>query len=131
MNTTIRKITETLLLNPFDNGAVYNAVYELHGLFSTIAGVTAGDINDEDIYLSSGKAVSPTKAAHCLLEYRRTAVFLRGVYKAILQLKRDFPHERLHILYAGCGPYATLLGKQLRIKYQMGKVPGFECQWLD
>ncbi|MDB5140294.1 MAG: hypothetical protein JWR12_2210 [Mucilaginibacter sp.] len=109
MNTAIRKITETLLLNPSDNGAVYNAVHELHGLFSTIAGVTAGDINDEDIYLSSGKAVSSTKAAHCLLEYQRTAVFLRGVYKAILQLKSDFPNERLRILYAGCGPYATLL----------------------
>jgi predicted RNA methylase len=109
MNSTIRKITETLLFEPFNYKGLHDGVHELHRLFSSASGVKAGDINDKDIYLPAGKAISPIKAAHCLLDLQRTAVFIRGIYKAILQLQKDFPNERLHILYAGCGPYATLL----------------------
>jgi hypothetical protein len=109
MNTGIRKITEILLFEPYNYKEVYDAVHNLHHLFAAVSGVTAGNITDKDINLPSGNAVSTIKAAHCLLEFQRTAVFLRGVYKAILRLKKNFPNERLHILYAGCGPYATLL----------------------
>jgi hypothetical protein len=59
--------------------------------------------------LPNGKAVSPIAAAHCLLEPLRTTKFIRGIYKAVLQLQETFKGEQLHILYAGCGPYATLL----------------------
>jgi hypothetical protein len=109
MNNTIRDITETLLFEPFNYKGVYDGVHQLHDLFAAASEVRAGNIIDKDINLPSGNAVSTIKAAHCLLEFQRTAVFLRGIYKAILQLKKDFPNERLHILYAGCGPYATLL----------------------
>lgn len=109
MNAAIRKITETLLFQPYNYKGIYEAVHELHDLFAAYSGVIAGNIIDKDINLPSGNAVSTIKAAHCLLEFQRTAVFVRGVYKAIMRLKKDFPNERLHILYAGCGPYATLL----------------------
>jgi len=109
MDVSIRKIAEILLFEPLNYKGMRDGVHELHGLFSTASGVAAAGIDDEDIYLPSGKAISPIKAAHCLLEYQRTAVFLRGIYKAILELKVRYPGERLHILYAGCGPYATLL----------------------
>jgi hypothetical protein len=109
MNTIIRKLTETFLFEPSNYKGLYDSAHNLHQVFSEASGIKAGDITDENIFLPSGKAVSPIRAAHCLLEFHRTAVFLRGIYKAILHLKKEFPGERLHILYAGCGPYATLL----------------------
>ncbi|MEO8885527.1 MAG: hypothetical protein ABI367_05650 [Mucilaginibacter sp.] len=109
MSNTMHQITQTLLFCPDDAGGIYKGVHQLHDIFAASTGVKAGDITDKDIYLPSGKAVSTIKAAHCLLEFERTAVFLRGVYQAIIQLKKDYPDTRLHVLYAGCGPYATLL----------------------
>ncbi|MEP6610336.1 MAG: hypothetical protein ABJA76_00575 [Mucilaginibacter sp.] len=109
MDANIRKIAEILLFEPLNHKGLRDGVNELHRLFSLAAGITAESIDDEDIYLPSGRAISPMKAAHCLLEYQRTATFLRGIYKGIAQLKLNYPGERLHILYAGCGPYATLL----------------------
>ena len=109
MNNQLKSITETILFNPKDYKGIYEGVHQLHDIFAEATEVRAGNITDNDINLPSGNAVSTIKAAHCLLEFERTAVFLRGIYKAILQLKNDFPNQRLHILYAGCGPYATLL----------------------
>lgn len=56
--------------------------------------------------LDSGLAISPTLAAMCIRELFRTAAFIRGLGQAIgdaLQLDRP-----ARVLYAGCGPYATL-----------------------
>ena len=90
-------------------GVIHQQVHIMHQIFARHAGISAGSVTDEDMNLPSGNAVSPIKAAHCLLEFQRTAIFLRGIYQAIIDLKMRFPGERLHILYAGCGPYATLL----------------------
>ena len=62
-----------------------------------------------DSFLADGVAIAPQAAAHCARDYRRTVVFIRGVSAALEQSKQRFPGETLHIVYAGCGPYATLL----------------------
>lgn len=62
-----------------------------------------------DSFLANGVAIAPQAAAHCVHDYRRTLVFIRGIHTAVEQAKLRFPGETLHILYAGCGPYATLL----------------------
>jgi hypothetical protein len=36
-------------------------------------------------------------------------MYIRGIHAAIEQLQQSFPDQTLHVLYAGCGPYATLL----------------------
>lgn len=105
----LEKSTATLLFQPNNFKQIYDELHELHQLYASHTAISAGDMNDTDIFLPSGKAISPTGAAHCLLEIQRTAVFIRGIYKAILKLQQSFPGQQLHILYAGCGPYATLV----------------------
>ena len=63
----------------------------------------------QDSLLDDGVAINTEAAAHCALDYERSVVFIRGVYAAINALQVRFPGTVLEILYAGCGPFATLL----------------------
>lgn len=64
---------------------------------------------NKDTYLQKGIALSQKHAADCIKDYKRTIRFIQGVYQAILSAQKKFPHQRLNILYAGCGPYAPLI----------------------
>ena len=57
----------------------------------------------------SGIAISAVEASHCTTDYLRTTRFIKAVYGALTELMKRFPHQKLRILYAGCGPYATLV----------------------
>lgn len=91
---------------------IVSATVNLHTLFSNITGID-GDIfqpiYDKDIPLENGIAISPCMAAHCLLLPLRTTMFIRGIKAGIDEGLNRFPNQPLQILYAGCGPYATLL----------------------
>lgn len=89
-----------------------HAVEELYDIFNSITGIDINNLNEGDIHLPSGKAISPSGAAHCLLELKRTAIFLRGIKQAI-DSKMNESHKIVRILYAGCGPYATLISPLL------------------
>lgn len=107
-NKLLKSLTQVLLYSN-EPGLQYKAVHQLHKLYSDATGINAGDVSDAFIHLPSGKAVSPVSAAHCLLEYKRTAIFLRGIYKAILHLRQKSTAQKIHILYAGSGPFASLV----------------------
>jgi hypothetical protein len=62
-----------------------------------------------DSLLANGVAISPEAAAHCVADYQRCVMFIRGIYAAINTLRERFPDTPLEILYAGCGPFATLV----------------------
>jgi hypothetical protein len=64
---------------------------------------------EEDRFLDSGIAISPRAAANCVTDYRRTLVFLRAVHAALTKLQATHDTGVVDVLYAGCGPWATLL----------------------
>jgi predicted nucleic acid-binding protein len=70
------------------------------------------DINSEearkDIHFENGKALGMTWAALCIDELMRTKMFVKGLFKAIEHAQQQ-KARTLHVLYAGCGPFATLI----------------------
>ncbi len=62
----------------------------------------------EDIHHANGKALGTFWAALCVDDIIRTKQFVHGIYNAIDDLKQE-GKQKIHILYAGTGPFATLL----------------------
>ena len=106
----LKRVAEELLFlsNP---GELQEAATRLHSIFSDITGINIDSDNSvysQSTILPNGRALSPKDAAGCTLDFARTSKFLRGIYTALLKLHERFPGEPLDILYAGCGPFATL-----------------------
>lgn len=102
----IKSATEKILFTE-DIASWKEGTDELYEILSIKAGVYAGNLTHESYGdAQNGKFVSQIIAAHCLKDIARSSRFIRGLYFAIndqLKLKKS-----VHILYAGCGPYATL-----------------------
>ncbi len=59
--------------------------------------------------LPDGEALTPQTAAGCIFDYVRTTKFLRGIKKALDFQVNTLKKKKVHIMYVGCGPHATLL----------------------
>jgi len=62
----------------------------------------------DETLLPEGTCLSPADAANCMLDTKRTVYFVRGLHSAIKHLQEKNPGKKITILYAGCGPLATL-----------------------
>ncbi len=63
----------------------------------------------EDSLLAQGVAINPEAAALCALDYIRSVAFIRGIYAAVNAFRLKTLGRPIEILYAGCGPYGTLV----------------------
>ncbi len=100
-----------LLFGGDDDRRSGTAVASLDRLFRNITGMREDTVDPRDrsvIAVSAGTAISPLDAGRCMLDTRRIAIYLRGVYFAIRKAQQRFPGEVIHVLYAGCGPFAPL-----------------------
>ncbi|MEM9680262.1 MAG: hypothetical protein AAF901_08045 [Bacteroidota bacterium] len=61
----------------------------------------------DDIHFENGKAIGALWAVMCIDDIMRTRQFIRGIDKAIEEKLNT--HTSIDILYAGTGPFATLL----------------------
>lgn len=108
----LKQVGEILLDEQADYGLLYRTCNDFFDLGEAISGI--GEHGTEalqtvETILPNGKAVSPLSAARCVREFARTSRFVSGLYAALLEAQRRFPGQTIHTLYAGCGPYATLI----------------------
>jgi hypothetical protein len=91
---------------------VVSALDSYSELCASVTGITPDacfEAWSEDSFLDSGVAINPRAAAHCVTDYRRSLVFIRSVHAALKKLLTERNTDVVNVLYAGCGPYATLL----------------------
>jgi hypothetical protein len=79
----------------------------LSDYYKKITTLTHSDGNETMV--KGGVALSSSGAADCVDDYLRTIYFIKGIYKALTKLCNDYPERCINVLYAGCGPYATLI----------------------
>lgn len=109
--TSLVEASEILLDQGSAPGMLLEVTRQLHREFATITGLgdqAVGPGEDTGTRLSSGLAIAPVDAGRCLVDFARTTTFVRAIHDAIGDLQDRFGGRPIEILYAGCGPYATL-----------------------
>lgn len=110
-SASLKRIADELLSDQEDDDRLETAARALYSLCASVTGIdeASSRTGDSDgTGLPDGKALSPRDAARCVLDFRRTSRFLRGIHAAILEARKRFPGTTVEILYAGCGPFAPL-----------------------
>jgi predicted RNA methylase len=93
------------------------------------------ELGRNDIFLDDGKALGTLWAAMCIDDLIRTRQFIRGINNAIVEKMND--KASIHILYAGTGPFATLLLPIIlrypkeKIKYTLLEINPFTFEILQ
>lgn len=106
----LKQITDEILFADSDR-TLEASMVRLYSVFSNITGLAADSERPDDTVvtmLDHGRAISPRQAAGCILDFVRTAQFLRGLHAAVVEAQKRFPDQTVDILYAGCGPFAPL-----------------------
>jgi predicted RNA methylase len=104
----ILNATSEYFSDRFDHQHLSHATTAYKALLAEICGQDM-DVTDgkSDMEFDNGKALGTFWAAQCLDAQWRTRQFIRGINKAIKERLKT--QKTVHILYAGTGPYATLM----------------------
>ncbi len=106
----LKKITQDLLMPQLHYGKVRDAAIALKQLFSKAIDFdeTSSSVR-EHIWTENGQAVATWTAAFCVDDFMRTRNFILGIKAAIEKKSNENPYEPVVVMYAGTGPFATLL----------------------
>ncbi len=106
----LRQFADTILA---ENIAPGDLRQTLHRFEAWLIERTELDIDSEssreNIYTQHAMALGPTWAAMCIEDLARTRQFMRGTFQAILACRSANGDLPVHVLYAGCGPFALLI----------------------
>ncbi|VXB70676.1 conserved hypothetical protein [Flavobacterium sp. 9AF] len=107
-NQALKEIGKTFSKDEINFLEIKEAIDEFKKIVTEISNLDLEDeLHKQCIYLTNGKALGTTWAAMCLDDIIRTKMFIKGIFKAIKKLQKQ--NKPIHIVYAGTGPYATLL----------------------
>lgn len=108
---SIKQLSTSLLntLDPVETESIIHKIYEHFSTITNISGYGTEIKHLAAVPTASGMALSLNHAAQCLLDYKRTVRFLRGIVTAILDKQKEFPNQKITVFYVGCGPYAPFI----------------------
>ncbi|KAB7728074.1 hypothetical protein F5984_20190 [Rudanella paleaurantiibacter] len=112
IRSELNVITHRLLdTAPTDYGTLRAVCHELHDF---LVQTTRIDPHNPDnrknrVHSDMGYAISLTWAAMCIHDFQRTKTFTDGLFRAVSDRLAQQPDLPVHILYAGTGPFATLI----------------------
>lgn len=109
MPLTLEAITEIILEDSTSERDLKSAMFHYKELLLNAASLDLSRAeHQQDIKLEHGIAIGLHAAASCLDDTIRTQKFIRGTKRAIDQ-KLNETKKKVHLLYAGTGPFATLI----------------------
>jgi hypothetical protein len=109
INEKLDRLTSIFLQEEDDYHLLTAAISEYKELLVSLSGLdlTAAE-TDNSLRLEGGTALGTRWAAACIDDLLRTKRFIKGTYEAVKSLSAK-GCSPVHILYAGTGPFATLV----------------------
>jgi predicted RNA methylase len=105
----LARITEKIIDPELHYNNLRLACHDLKDLFFKAVDYDETEAaKQEHIQTAGGQAISTYTAALCITDIMRTRKFLMGIKEAIEKKLSDVPNKPAILLYAGCGPFATL-----------------------
>lgn len=105
----LKRITAAYLNDTINYVDLMTTTTELKSLLKNITGSDLNtDEGREHITCDNGIAIGTYWAALCIDDFMRTRQFVRGVHEAMKE-KMSLQNDTIHIMYAGTGPFATLV----------------------
>ncbi len=108
MSKSLRQIAETLFSDALTPQKLENSLKSYRSILLNATTLGLDDqYNKRDVQLQNGIAIGLSWAGSCLDDPIRTLKFFRGTKRAIEAKLTE--KESIHLLYAGTGPFATLI----------------------
>ncbi len=105
----LKEIVEKLIETPINYFSARDAANKLYHYYNELAPI-GNDFNKKDAHLQTdfGLAISKDAAAFCIIDFMRTRNFILAIKQAV-EDKISQGNKPAVILYAGTGPFASLI----------------------
>lgn len=105
----LKELAAELLSEEINYALLQGKLEDFKSMLLRVSGLNVESLSSkEDLQFENGIAIGPAWAALCTDDFMRTRQFVRGIYKAIEHLRHK-KQNPINILYAGTGPFATLI----------------------